>query len=166
MSVAWKPLVIAPQAEIARRISTVLAELTPDAAVVRTEYARIGTGAQIALETAANICFLDVASNSAHAQVLIAEISPLAPVVALHHCNDADLILRCLRRGACEYLADPSAAQCVRFSTGWRGRAWAPAKLRARSNAWRLASQAAERARYAARGAAPYRHIQGLARGL
>jgi len=109
MSIAWKPLVIAPQAEIARRVSTVLGELTPEAAVTRTDYPRMGAGAQAAVESGGNICFLDVASNSEHAQVLIAEISPLLPVVALHHRNDADLILRCLRRGACEYLADLNA---------------------------------------------------------
>src|ERR1051325_2448616 len=102
MSTGWKPLVIA------RRVSSILEELAPGAAM-RTEYPRMGAGAALARETSANICFLDVASNSEHAQVLIAEIAPLAPVVALHHRNDADLILRCLRRGACEYLADPSA---------------------------------------------------------
>jgi len=108
MSTAWKPLVIAPQTEIARRIEPILEELAPGA-IVRTEYPRMGAGTALAKETAANICFLDVASNSEHAQVLIAEIAPVAPVVALHHRNDADLILRCLRRGACEYLADPTA---------------------------------------------------------
>jgi pilus assembly protein CpaE len=108
MSTAWKPLVIAPQPEIARRVSAILDELAPGA-TIRTEYPRMGSAAAAAKESAANICFLDVASNSEHAQVLIAEIAPLAPVVALHHRNDADLILRCLRRGACEYLADPTA---------------------------------------------------------
>jgi pilus assembly protein CpaE len=109
MSVPWKPLVITPQPELARRISVILTELTPDAAAARAEYPRMGAGAALARESSANICFLDVATNSEHAQVLIAEISPLIPVVALHHRNDADLILRCLRRGACEYLADPTA---------------------------------------------------------
>ena len=108
MSVRWKPLVICPQPEIARRITTILDEVTPGAGVVRTEYPRMGALAALARECGANICFLDVATNSEHAQVLIAELAPLAPVVALHHRNDADLILRCLRRGACEYLADPA----------------------------------------------------------
>jgi pilus assembly protein CpaE len=109
MSNPWKPLAIAPQPDLARRIAAILDEVAPGAPAVRTEYPRMGSGATLAKESAANICFLDVASNSEHAQVLIAEISPLIPVVALHHRNDADLILRCLRRGACEYLADPGA---------------------------------------------------------
>jgi len=108
LSEPWKPLAIAPQAEIARRMSEILNELAIDAAV-RPEYPRMGAGAALARESAANICFLDVASNSEHSQMLIGEIAPVIPVVALHHRNDADLILRCLRRGACEYLADPSA---------------------------------------------------------
>jgi pilus assembly protein CpaE len=33
------------------------------------------------------------------------------PVVALNPENDADLILRCLRRGACEFVSAPTAAQ-------------------------------------------------------
>lgn len=108
MSISWKPLIIAPKLEIARRISDILADLAPGA-VLRNEYPRMGAGAALVQETATTICFLDAASNSEQAQVLIAEISPLVPVVALHHRNDADLILRCLRRGACEYLADPNA---------------------------------------------------------
>ena len=108
MSTAWKPLLIVPQPELARRISAIFQEFAPGTAI-RTEYPRMGSAAATAKESAANICFLDVASNSEHAQVLIAEISPFLPVVALHHRNDADLILRCLRRGACEYLADPTA---------------------------------------------------------
>jgi pilus assembly protein CpaE len=102
-------LIIAPHAELARRISTVLSQLTPDATTVCADYPRMGGASVLARESGANICFLDVATNSEHAQVLIAEISPFVPVVALHHRNDADLILRCLRRGSCEYLSDPNA---------------------------------------------------------
>jgi pilus assembly protein CpaE len=115
MSTLWKPLVIAPHPDLARRISTILNELTPNA-VIRTEYPRMGTVAALARENAANICFLDVATNAEHAQILIAELSPSIPTVALHHRNEADLILRCLRRGACEYLAEPTAdAVCAVF---------------------------------------------------
>jgi pilus assembly protein CpaE len=104
---AWKPLIICPQAELAGKIISALQELAPGAAATHSEYPRMGAGGALARTSGANICFLDVASNSEHAQMLIAEICPSIPVVALHHRNDADLILRCLRRGACEYLADP-----------------------------------------------------------
>ena len=108
-AIAWKPLVVCPQGELARRLASILRELTPDAAVPVAEYPRMGTVAALAEQNGCNICFLDVASNAEHAQMLIAELAPFLPVVALHHRNDADLILRCLRRGACEYLADPAA---------------------------------------------------------
>lgn len=104
----WKPLIVCPQPEIARRIVATMAEIGCAAERV-TEYPRLRTGAEAAARVGANICFLDVATNSEHAQVLIGELAPVMPVVALHHRNDADLILRCLRRGACEYLADPTA---------------------------------------------------------
>jgi pilus assembly protein CpaE len=108
LTVSWKPLVICPQAELAGRMTSILGELAAGAATVRAEYPRMGAGAAFVQQAAANICFLDVATNSEHAQILIAEICPSVPVVALHHRNDADLILRCLRRGACEYLAEPT----------------------------------------------------------
>ena len=107
MSVTWKPLLISPDPDLARRLAAVLDELTPGAAAVRTEYPPMGAMAALARESGSNICFLDAATNAEHAQFLIAEAAPLVPVAALHHRNDADLILRCLRRGACEYLADP-----------------------------------------------------------
>ena len=107
MSVTWKPLVISPDPDLARRLAAVLDELTAGIAVVRTEYPPTGAMAALVRESGSNICFLDAATNAEHAQLLIAEAAPLVPVAALHHRNDADLILRCLRRGACEYLADP-----------------------------------------------------------
>jgi len=105
----WKPLVVCPQAGMGQRILAVLHELSMEAAVPITEYPRIGQIAAIAQQGGCDICFLDVASNSEHAQLLIAELAPAIPVVALHTRADADLILRCLRRGACEFLTDPAA---------------------------------------------------------
>ena len=107
MSVSWKPLVICPQPGLAGKITSILSELATETVTARTEYPRMGGGSALAQQCGANICFLDVATNPEHAQVLIAEICTSVPVVVLHHRNDADLILRCLRRGACEYLADP-----------------------------------------------------------
>ena len=109
MSAAWKPLALCPKIEMGKQIAAIFAELLPSAGPIHTDYPRMGLAPSLVDETGANICFLDVASNPEHAQMLIAEFSALIPVVALHHRNDADLILRCLRRGACEYLADPTA---------------------------------------------------------
>src|ERR1043165_7845202 len=108
MSAAWKPLALCPKIEMGKQIAAIFAELLPSAGPIHTDYPRMGLAPSLVDETGANICFLDVASNPEHAQMLIAEFSALIPVVALHHRNDADLILRCLRRGACEFLAEPA----------------------------------------------------------
>ena len=108
-SVVWKPLVVCPQPDFQRRLHAVLTELAVEQPCTLTEYPRSGTIAALVARHACNICFLDAATDSEDAQLLISELAPLVPVVALHPRNDADLILRCLRRGACEFVADPTA---------------------------------------------------------
>jgi pilus assembly protein CpaE len=107
----WQPLVVCPHRELSNRIRAAFSELGMTAAVNLTEYPRPGSLAGAAAQGGCNICFLDVASNVEHALLLIAEAAPLMPVVALSTRKDADLILRCLHRGAGEYLADPTAQQ-------------------------------------------------------
>jgi pilus assembly protein CpaE len=58
-----------------------------------------------------DICFLDVASDPERALQLISEAAPAIHVVAMNPGNDADLILRCLRLGACEFLSDSTSEQ-------------------------------------------------------
>src|SRR5664279_2100052 len=96
---------------MASRIVAALAELGIGAVTHLPEYPRMGTLAGAAAQAGCNICFLDVASNAEHALLLIAEAAALMPVVALTTRNDADLILRCLHRGAGEFLAEPTAEQ-------------------------------------------------------
>ena len=110
---SWKPLIVCPQPQMAQRIAASLREAGPGAPVQLTEYPRTGAIASIARQNACDICFLDVASNPEHALLLIEELSPEVPVVVLHPLPEADLILRCLRRGACEFLTDP-ALEAVR----------------------------------------------------
>src|ERR1035437_3033788 len=108
-AVVWKPLVVCPQPDFQRRLHAVLTELAVEQPCTLTEYPRSGTIAALVERHACNICFLDAATNSEDAQLLISELAPAVPLVALHPRNDADLILRCLRRGACEFVADPTA---------------------------------------------------------
>jgi len=124
---AWTPLVVCPQPAMAQRILAVLRELALLPAATLGEYPRVGTVAAIAQQHACDICFLDVASNPEHAQVLISELAPAVPVVALHTRTDADLILRCLRGGACEFLTDPDGGALRNlFARLGRVRALAP----------------------------------------
>ncbi len=105
----WKPLVICPRTGFRHQVAASLSGLGWDQTRLLTEYPAAGTAASLVQSGGRNICFLDVSTDPERAQPLIAEFSPLVPVVALHPDNDADQILRCLRRGACEFLSDPTA---------------------------------------------------------
>jgi len=108
-AVVWKPLVVCPQPDFQERLRTVLTDLAVEQPCTLIEYPRPGSIAALVERHGCNICFLDAATNSEEAQLLISELAASVPVVALHPRNDADLILRCLRRGACEFIADPTA---------------------------------------------------------
>jgi len=107
----WKPLVVCPEARMGQRIRSALSEQGIAEACVLEQYPRPGEIGELVTRHGLNLCFLDVASNPEQALLLIAEAAAAMPVVALNPCNDADLILRCLRRGACEFLAEASAEQ-------------------------------------------------------
>jgi pilus assembly protein CpaE len=85
----------------------------------------MGSLAALAVQGGCNVCFLDVASNVEHAMLLIAEAAPIMPVVAMSARKDADLILRCLHRGAGEFVAEPTAQQ-FRLALDRLGRARGP----------------------------------------
>ena len=58
----------------------------------------------------ANLCFLDISTEPERALKCLSdllEIDRSLPVVALLNGNDSNLILRCLRQGATEFLAQP-----------------------------------------------------------
>ncbi len=106
-AIAWKPLVLCPHPDLARRVASALAGLGIAVSERIAAYPAPADPAP-ALRQTCNIAFLDVTSDEERALPLIAELCAVMPVVALHSRNDADLILRCLRRGACEFLSDPA----------------------------------------------------------
>jgi pilus assembly protein CpaE len=110
-SVRWKPLLACPHAAMARSIRASLSEVGVTECHHLTEYPRPGSVAGLLAQQGWNICFLDVASNQEVALPLITEAAPAVPVVAMNPINDADLILRCLRRGACEFVSEATAEQ-------------------------------------------------------
>ena len=107
----WKPLIICPHPDISRQILATVREMGLEEPCVVAEYPRPGAMAGLAAQQQLNLCFLDVRSNQEEALLLISEAAPVMPVVALDSENDADLILRCLRRGACEFLSDGGSQQ-------------------------------------------------------
>lgn len=100
-----------PHRDLSNRVRMAFTELGVTAVTNLPEYPRMGSLAGLAAQGGCNICFLDVASNVEHALLLIGEAAPTMPVVALCTRKDADLILRCLHRGAGEFLAEPTAQQ-------------------------------------------------------
>jgi pilus assembly protein CpaE len=105
---AWKPLVVSPAPERLAAVRSALVELGL-AGVQAGDYPPAGTVAVLAARHGCNVCFLDVAPDPARALPLVGEACAALPVVALHPAQDADLILRALRRGAAEFLSDTSA---------------------------------------------------------
>src|SRR5260370_40778664 len=90
-------------------MQAVLVELEVEQPCTLTEYRGSRASAVVVERQACNICFLDAATTSERAELVISELAPFVPVVALHPRNDADLIWRCLRSGASEFVADPTA---------------------------------------------------------
>ncbi len=104
----WKPLLVCPHPELSRRTGTALLGMGMADTYITGEYPPPGESEALAIHKRSNICFLDVKTDAERALALMAEVLGMMPVVALHQEKDADLILRCLRRGACEFLADPT----------------------------------------------------------
>ncbi len=107
----WKPLVVCPNIPMGLRIRSALTDQGFAEVCVLSQYPRAGEIGELVARQGCNLCFLDVASNPEQALLLVTEAAAAVPVVALNPCNDADLILRCLRRGACEFLSEPTAEQ-------------------------------------------------------
>jgi pilus assembly protein CpaE len=65
-------------------------------------------------EAPPSLCFLDIASNLDYGFYILHELSQVAgkvPIVVLLNDNDPDLILRCLRQGATEFLLHPLTSE-------------------------------------------------------
>ncbi|HEY2013097.1 MAG TPA: hypothetical protein VGH38_06315, partial [Bryobacteraceae bacterium] len=107
----WKPLVICPNAKMGLEVRSALSERGIEDVCFVAEYPPPGDVPRLITRNASNLCFLDVASNPEQALMLVGEAAATVPVVALNPLNDADLILRCLRRGATEFLANATAEQ-------------------------------------------------------
>ena len=109
----WKPLLVCPDAALAGQLRAACGELGTHTPALLAQYPRIGGLAAALTEHRANVCLIDVGAHAEFALLLIGEAAAAVPVVALNTRNDAELILRCLRRGACEFLSDPGSLAAV-----------------------------------------------------
>ncbi len=107
----YKTLVICPNKGMAGELAPILSHGLPLAPVhVTNDYPDRRPLADLLKRVDAKLCFLDVSSNLEMALQVAADIHTLnaaMPVVALLPGNNPDLILRCLRQGAAEFLIRP-----------------------------------------------------------
>lgn len=127
----WKPLLVCPNPELARRIRGALAEVGTQEAQLLTEYPSGPAVPALAERSGSNICFVDVTSDRERAFALISDAAAAIPVVAVSPEKDADVILHCLWRGAREFVSEigPEAMRAV-FERLSRGFSSSPAARR------------------------------------
>ena len=123
----WKPLLVCPNSQMALRVRAALAEQGLEDVACLPQFPGSGAIAGFAEQHGCNICFLDIATNPELALMLIPEAARALQVVALNPRKDADLILYCLRLGACEFLSEPTAEE-FRALLERLGRALEPAQ--------------------------------------
>jgi len=109
-TVIWKPMVVCPQPEMQRQLQAALAELSVEQPCNLTGYPSAIQALPQAERYGCNICFIDAESNFDQALALTGELARVMPVVAMHRRIDADRMLRCLRKGAGEFIGELSPA--------------------------------------------------------
>ena len=113
----WKALFICPNSKIVKELAPLLHHFLP--AFTSHEVSSYPTRHQIADLLAAqqpSLCFLEVSDPSERALTLIPEllrIDPKLPIVVVLSSNDPELVLRCLRQGASDFLLLPFTIEQV-----------------------------------------------------
>jgi pilus assembly protein CpaE len=113
----WKALVICPNKRLSGEFLSVLSHQLPFVPVVDTPvYPDRREVAQALKLQPCNLCFLDIGTQPERALNVIADLraaDPRIKIFALTAQNDADLVLRCLRAGANDFLTEPYTAEHV-----------------------------------------------------
>lgn len=116
-AVNWKFLFVCPNPAISSALVPVLGALAPTAGLLEVPVYPPGHSlAELISTHTPNLCFIDLTTDRDKALATLAEAQKLAPklnVVTLLGDNEPDLILRCLRQGASEFLIRPFAAEQV-----------------------------------------------------
>lgn len=111
----WNHLFICPNRELQQSLTQFLSEITPGASLVDLKaYPPRRQVSEIMRVQRPNLCFLDVGTDTEEAIALLNELctgNPGLPVIAIHSSNNPDLILRCLRSGAREFLSQPFSSE-------------------------------------------------------
>lgn len=107
----WKVLLVAPNPALAEGLRTLFNTEAPTAEVFEVKsYPDLSRLPQLLHSQPLSICFLDCHSNKETSQALIGEMLRVLPrlaIVAVLEKDDPDLILRCIRQGAAEFITPP-----------------------------------------------------------
>jgi len=112
-AIHWKFLFICPNPAMSSALVPVLGALCPAAGLLEVPVYPPGHSlAELISTHTPNVCFIDTTADREKAMALLAELQTIAPkltAVSLLGSNEPDLILRCLRQGAGEFLIHPFA---------------------------------------------------------
>lgn len=99
---------------MAGELSPLLSQALPACTVYETPQYPVGRAIDNLIQSKAPaLCFLDMSANPDMAFAVLEDLVRIAPkllVVSVLPTNDPDLILKCLRAGAAEFLAEPLSA--------------------------------------------------------
>ncbi len=102
---------MSPNRQVVGELGTVLNQVVPMMPVFDLQgFAGRSMLSDLVISQSPTLCFLEVSSNPEGAFTALSEllsVDPTISVVALLNNNDPDLILRCLRQGAAEFLLRP-----------------------------------------------------------
>ena len=108
-------LLICPDRRLCGELTPLLSQALPACTVYETPQYPVGRAIDNLIQSKAPaLCFLDMSANPPMAFAVLEDLVRIAPklmVVSVLPTNDPDLILKCLRTGASEFLAQPLTAE-------------------------------------------------------
>src|SRR5215469_3375687 len=117
-----RAFLIAPMSKIGQELAPLFASYLANAAIVEVKaYPSPRDMATTLGSGASHLVFLDMVSDREQALQLLGEMTRLEPsiqVIALLAGNDPDLILRCLRGGAVDFLIHPFTGDQMEAALG------------------------------------------------
>ena len=112
---SWKALFLCPNPKIVRELSPLLSRLlanfTPQELNVYPYRHQLG---ELLATESPNLCFLEITDQVDRGLSIIPEmvrLDPKVPIVAVLSSDNPELVLRCLRQGASDFLIQPFTAE-------------------------------------------------------
>jgi len=113
----WKALFICPNPKIARDLGPLLSRYLPAfSAQEINDYPTRQKMAEVLATQHISICFLEVSDAPEQGLAVIMELlraDPKLPIVVVLSSNDPEMVLRCLRQGASDFLMQPFTGEQV-----------------------------------------------------